>query len=133
MSDLINIDEVAAAITEGLENYSQEITDAIKDVVDKVASEVMQEIKNNVTFDQPTGDYIKSFRLKTTEDTKFNKTKTWHVAKPHYRLTHLLESGHALRAGGRSRAFPHIVFGDELAKRRMVELTKAVIEDANKP
>ena len=133
MSTVVKIDEFADALNDALTEYNQEITDGMKLVVDKVSKEVMREIKANITFDEPTGKYVKAFRIKTVEETKFNLTKAWHVIDHQHGLTHLLEKGHALRGGGMSRAFPHIVYGDALAKRRMEELAKEVVENVNKP
>ena len=126
----ISIDELANAIAQELQTYSTKITDGIKKAVDTVAKETNEEIKKNVTFKQPTGKYIKSFRIKKTYEDGYKKVNTWNVINGEYRLTHLLENGHALRTGGRSKAYPHIKYGEELAIKRMEELTKEVIENA---
>lgn len=126
----VSIFDLASAITNELEDYSQQVTDNVKNAVDIVGKEVNEEIKKYIKFKQPTGKYVKSFRVRTSYESRYNKRNTWHVANGHHRLTHLLEKGHALRGGGRSRAFPHIKYGDELAQRRMMELSKEAIEDA---
>lgn len=130
MSDSINIDELANAIVQGLENYTQDVTDNLKKGVDTVSKEVNEEIKNHITFKQPTGKYAKAFRIKTSFQDKYNKRKIWYVTDGEHRLTHLLENGHALRQGGRSNAYPHIKYGEELAQKRMEELAKEAIENA---
>lgn len=127
----IKIDDLAAAILGELESYSQAVTDELKKAVEVVAAEANEEIKNRIAFKQRTRDYVKAFRLKTTYESKFAKRKTWYVTNGQYRLTHLLEHGHALRQGGRARAYPHIKYGEELAQRRMEELAKEAIELAN--
>jgi hypothetical protein len=126
----VAIDDLASLLAEYMDNYSQDVTDGVKKAVDTVAEEVNQEIKNHITFKQPTGKYVKAFRIKTAFEDRYNKRNTWHVASPHYRLPHLLENGHALRQGGRSAAYPHIKYGDELAQKRMEELAKEAIENA---
>ena len=133
MSSQVPVENLANEIMSALTNYSQDIADGMKSAVDRVAKEAMQEIKDHVAFNEPTGAYVKAFRIKTTEDTRLNRTKVWHVTDHQYGLTHLLENGHALRGGGRSRAYPHIIYGDTLAKQRLTELAKEVVENANKP
>lgn len=128
--DNVTVDDLAHAIESELNDYSEEITKGIKDKVNVVAKEVNEEIKNHVTFNNRTGDYVKSFALKTTFDSKNTRIKTWYVKKPHYRLTHLLEKGHAKVNGGRTKAYPHIKYGEELAQKRMVELSEEVINNA---
>lgn len=128
---MTNIDDLANEITNSLQGYTQSIADNVKKGVDKVAEEVNTEIKNHVNFKQPTGKYVKAFRLKTTFEDRLDKRVTWYVGNGQYRLTHLLENGHALRQGGRTRAYPHIKYGEELAQRRMEEVAMEGIENAN--
>ena len=127
---LTNIDNLAGAILEELQSYSEEVTTKVKKAVDVVAKEVNVEIKNHITFKEHTHDYVKAFKIKKTTDTQYNSTKTWYVSGGQYRLTHLLEKGHATRNGGRTKAYKHIEFGEELAIKRMQELTKEAIENA---
>lgn len=125
-----SIDEFAAALGIELQEYSDKVTEEEKKAVDVVSKEVNDTIKEHITFKQHSGDYVKAFRLKTTEDTALSKKKTWYVKAPQYRLTHLLEKGHALEGGGRAKAFPHIEYGQELAEKRMMELSEEGIENA---
>lgn len=126
----VKIDDMADLITEYMSNYSQDVTTGIKKAIDVVAEEVNQEIKDHITFKEHSGKYVKAFRIKTSYEDNFNKRKTWYVANGQYRLTHLLEKGHAIRNGGRTKKFEHIKYGEELAQKRMEELAKEAIENA---
>ncbi len=97
-----------------------------------VAKEVNDEIKQHVTFRS-----VRAVRQGVSDQegptgNKYNHSRIWHVQSPHYRLTHLLEHGHALRNGGRARAFPHIIYGEQLAERRMLELTEQAVQDVGR-
>lgn len=126
----IKIDYLADAIQEELSNYQEEITEQQKRAVDIVAKEVNETIKNHVTFTQRSGDYVKAFRVAKTYEDLHCKKKTWYVKDPEYRLTHLLENGHALPQGGRARAYPHIKYGEEIAEERMMELSEEGVKNA---
>ena len=127
----MDVNRLAAAIEHELQSFSDAVSEKIGEAVEIVANEVNDEIKQHVTFQQRTGKYVKAFRIKKLNTgSKHNHSRIWHVLGPHYRLTHLLEKGHALRGGGRSRAFPHIQYGEDLAQRRMQELTDRAVQDA---
>lgn len=128
----INSDDLSDILAGYLSDYTQDITDNVKKAIDTVGDEVNEEIKAHITFNEPTGKYVKAFRVKTMFEDRYNKRKTWHVVNGQYRLTHLLENGHALWQGGKSGKFPHIKYGEELAKKRMEELSKEAIENANR-
>ena len=127
---MISIDDFASEIVKELTNYSEVVTEGIKKAVDVVAKECDDEIKAHITFKEPTGKYVKAFKIKKSYEDKFNKRNTWYVSGNQYRLTHLLEKGHAIKGGGRTKAYPHIAFGEELAQKRMEELAKEAIENA---
>lgn len=113
----MRVDDLTAAIMAQLAEYQEEIVVETKEAVDEVAKETNEVIKNHCTFGG-SGEYIKSFAL-NKQDSRTGRVKTWYVKSPNYRLTHLLEKGHAKRNGGRTRAFPHIRYGEEYAERAL--------------
>lgn len=129
---MTDISGLEAAISRELGLYSEAITGSIKESVDIVAKEVNNEIKKHATFKVRRGKYIKSFKIKKTFENPNKKVKTWYVGNGEHRLSHLLENGHALKNGGRARAYPHIKYGQELAERRMEELVEKGINNANR-
>lgn len=90
------------------------LTDAVQDIKDQVnaeAREIAEDVCNNLKRHSPKdkGDYAKSWTVDEKEGTAFLGTKNYVIHnKRHYRLTHLLEYGHANRDGGRTNARPHI-------------------------
>lgn len=121
---MVSVDNLADAILEQLETYEEEITEVMKKSVDKASDDCMRTIKSHISFNQPTRQYVKHFRLKTSYEDEYAKRKTWFVAGGHHRLTHLLEFGHAKVNGGRTRAFPHIKYGEEVAQKNLVNYIK---------
>jgi hypothetical protein len=127
---MTSVDDLTAEIMKNLQDYTDDVTAGVKKATDIVGNEVNETIKSHITFKQHSGDYVKAFRVAKTYEDKYKKVKTWYVKEPHYRLTHLLEKGHAMQKGGRSRAYPHIKYGEEIAETRMMELSVKAVNDA---
>lgn len=125
MARTASLYDISAVIAEELQKYSEEVTAKVKQVVDEVAEELVENLKQ----DSPkrTGAYAKGWTSKTEyEDKQTKRVRVYN--KSHYQLTHLLEYGHAKRGGGRVAGIPHIKPNEEKAiaelERRIEEAIK---------
>lgn len=111
-----------------LEEYDEDIQEAIAEETIKMGKKAKEEVKKL----SPVGtQHKRSKRYKqgwgySTERGRGKITVTVHN-KTNYRLTHLLEKGHALRNGGRTRAIPHIKPVEEMVNKEYEENIENVI------
>ena len=105
MSKRIRIDDFSNVLEQALSEYGDTAASSVKRAVTEAGEAVKEQIK--ATAPKDTGRYAKSWAVKTTKETATSKSMAVHSAKQ-YRLTHLLEFGHAKRGGGRTKAQPHI-------------------------
>ena len=97
----IQIDELNEAIKNALEDYNENIVTGLK----KNTTKAMKDLVDNTRATAPVGNRSKHYRdniaSKTISETQYGITKLWYVKGSDYRLSHLLNNGHALRDGGR--------------------------------
>ena len=106
----IKIDDLAREVMKGLDEYADVTTEQVKKAVRKAGNTVRREIQQNAP--KNTGDYAKSWAVKKVRESSHTLEVVVH-SKNRYQLTHLLEFGHCLRNGGRTRAMPHIAPAEE--------------------
>ena len=118
MSRTVSIDEMAAAINEGLEEYANLSSQGVKSAVRKTSKAVKDQINGSAPV--RTGRYAKSWKVKTTAESSQSLEQT--VYSPNrYMLSHLLEKGHAKRGGGRVRAIPHIAPAEAAGEEKLTQ------------
>ena len=104
MKEKISPEQLSDTIMQGLKEYKNLSTDAMKEAVERPAKDVMKEIQSKAPV--RTGKYKKSWKVTKTDENAEKLVMTVHARR--YQLTHLLEHGHAKRGGGRVAAIPHI-------------------------
>lgn len=112
----IKIDELSNAINGVLDEYKEDVINGVK----KETKNAMKDLVKNTKATAPVGNRSKHYRdnitSKTLKETRDGLVKLWYVRGSDYRLSHLLNNGHALRDGGRypgtqfiTKAVDHII------------------------
>jgi len=120
MGSLLDIKEI-------LNDYTNDIQEAITKEAQRVAKEGAKDLQNTRnTYQVRTGKYNRGWTVKTTKGRNFVECIIHN--KDHYQLTHLLERGHDIvdRNGhhkGRVRAYKHI---EPVDKKRTREYERNV-------
>lgn len=114
-------DQLMKAIKEELEDWSQETADIVKDCVTEATIATKKKLWESSPKD--TGKYASSWADTVLSENRFKRYTTVYNKK-HYRLTHLLEFGHANVNGGRTPAYPHIAKAQYEAEEMLERLIK---------
>lgn len=113
MSKKIKVDQLTKEIEQALADFAGTTEEACEKGVLETANDAVQALQNA----HPPGsgaydswdDYNSGWtKRKSRQKTKLKGIQAIIWNEKHYRLTHLLEKGHAKVNGGRTRAFPHI-------------------------
>lgn len=124
----VSIDQLTAEIAKELSRYSQDVVEKVNVSSDKVGKAAVKQLKQTSPKRPGSGKYAKSWAIKTEPEVGQPHKRIVHVKPPHYRLTHLLEHGHAKRGGGRVEGKPHIRPAEEMVIQEFV----AEVEEAIK-
>jgi hypothetical protein len=101
----ISIDQLAAAITQAVKEYTDDVTAAVEKEVDSTSKAVLDDVKAGSPVGK-SGGYKKGWRRK--RDSLDGQVKYTIHNKDKPGLVHLLEDGHAKRGGGRVAGKPHV-------------------------
>ena len=116
MAERVSVGEMASAVMESLEEYADLATEDLKKAVKSAGEAVRDEIREKAP--KRTGAYRKSWAVNNTKETASALEVTVY-SRDRYRLTHLLEFGHAKRGGGRVAGRPHIAPAEKTGMERL--------------
>ena len=116
--------DLESTVNELLKEYGDEVYTVVSSSVNEVMDTAVDELHRATKF-APDGrlstKYAPSWE-KIIEPASRLTTKVIVRNKEHYRLTHLLEKGHAKTGGGRVPAYPHIAQVNDKAQRDVFKL-----------
>lgn len=97
----VTVGQLSEAITKELTLYGENVINGVKKEAKKSMGRLVKETKATA----PVGDRKKHYRDSIKSKKVFENYRSvsylWYVAGSDYRLSHLLENGHALRNGDR--------------------------------
>ena len=127
----VDIDRVANTIRTTLNTYSRQIVEGVEKAADETVKEMVKETKKRPTTRFSTGRYARSIASQVGENTIYARSRIWYVKKPDYRVTHLINNGHALRNGGRYPGDKHVTKAANHAIERFETRVREVIENVS--
>ena len=101
MANTIQIDQLSHAIEQELTLYSSDVINGVKRETQKHIKRLVDETKATAPVGNRSRHYKDNISSRKIEETERSVTYQWYVKGSDYRLSHLLNNGHALRNGGR--------------------------------
>lgn len=101
MSNRIGIDQLDEAISKELTLYSQNIIDGMKQEAKKSMKALVERTKATAPVGHRKKHYRDAITSKKEDENSRSVSYLWYVDGSDYRLSHLLEDGHATKNGGR--------------------------------
>lgn len=101
MSKSIGVDELGDAIAKELSLYGRNVIDGVKKEAKSSMSRLVKDTKATAPVGHRKKHYRDSIKSKKVSENDRSISYLWYVAGSDYRLSHLLEKGHALRNGSR--------------------------------
>lgn len=129
----INPNDFSVAVAGILEDYAEDIQEAVAQAVEKTGKQALKTVKakSPVRKGRGGGRYKKGWRMKTERGGVFKtQAKASVYNSTDGPLVHLLENGHQKVNGGRVEGIPHVRPSYEEAERLLPELAAQAIEEA---
>lgn len=121
----VDVDQFAVVLSDELAKINEKVEANTDKAVRSACRKGRDEVERHLTM----GGNVYRTRFGYT----VAKTRTraqGEIGNKEYQLVHLLEKGHAKVGGGRTRAFPHMIYGKDTAETELQKQLEKIVEDA---
>ena len=134
----VSVDELAKEINKIMDDFAGVTEEACEKGVAETAKDAVKALRNahpTGSEGQPSGrygswnEYNRGWTVRKEPKKRQKGILSIIHNKDHYRLTHLLEKGHAKVNGGRTQAFTHIAPAAEEAEQELIDNIKKGIQN----
>ena len=125
----VTIGKLADAISEELTLYGEKIIEGVKKEAKKSMDQLVKDTKSTAPVGKRTKHYRDSIKSKKIAENDRSVSYLWYVNGSDYRLSHLLENGHATRNGGRVAGTHFIKNATDPILKQYVEAVEEVIKN----
>ena len=126
-----DINRVSNTIRATLNTYSRQIVEGVEKAADVTVKEMVKETKKRPKGRYSTGRYARAIASQVGDNTIYARSRIWYVKAPRYRLTHLINNGHAIRGGGHYSGDKHVTKAADHAMTNFETRVREVIENAS--
>ena len=106
-----------------LDTWRKEVADGVGDAAFEAAQMMVQRTKRRTSKGPSSGRYARAMAAKRGAQKWGFKSAYWYVKSPRYRITHLINNGHALRDGGRYSGDQHVT---KAAEQAMIDFENGI-------
>lgn len=124
----VSVEGLADEIIDHLRIYGEEIQEGIRAEAKKSMQELVKATKATAPVGSRQKHYRDSIKSKAYHSTRESRY-IWYVDGPDYRLSHLLENGHALRNGERTEGTHFIQKATDPIIAKYLEAVEDIIEN----
>ena len=129
MSKSVGIDQLGEEIAKELKLYSENVIKGIKTEAKSSVNRLVKETKATAPVGRRKKHYKDSIKSKKVSENDRSVSYLWYVNGSDYRLSHLLENGHALRGGGRVEGTHFIQKASEPILEEYLKAVEEVIKN----
>lgn len=128
MSVRVKVAELGGVIDKELTIYSKEINEGIRAEAEKSIKQLVKDTRATAPVGRRKKHYRDNIKSKGFISTR-NSTYVWYVDGPDYRLSHLLENGHAKKNGGRVEGTHFIQKATDPILEQYIQAVEEVIKN----
>lgn len=129
MSTTVGLEQLSEAIQKELTLYNRNVVDGIKKHAKKSMSQLVKQTRATAPVGKRKRHYKDNIASKKLSENDRGVSYVWYVRGSDYRLSHLLEHGHALKNGGRTKATHFIENASEPIIKDYIKQVEEVIKN----